>query len=127
MTPFDITVQSAERTLIDKLYAIGDYYLSGNTLQHSRHIYDIYKLESMVKFDGNLRKLADDVRAERVKHKTCLSAQSEVDMNKLLSEIVNKDVFKSDYESVTASLLFENVGYDEVLKSLKRIIEENIF
>ncbi len=81
----------------------------------------------MVKFDGNLRKLADDVRAERVKHKTCLSAQSEVDMNKLLSEIVNKDVFKSDYESVTASLLFENVGYDEVLKSLKRIIEENIF
>lgn len=127
LTPFDITVQSAERTLIDKIYAIGDYYLSGNTLQHSRHIYDIYKLESMVKFDGNLRKLADDVRAERVKHKTCLSAQSEVDMNKLLSEIVNKDVFKSDYESVTASLLFENVGYDEVLKSLKRIIEENIF
>ena len=48
-------------------------------------------------------------------------------MNKLLSEIVNKDVFKSDYESVTASLLFENVGYDEALKSLERIIEENIF
>ena len=127
LTPFDITVQSAERTLIDKLYAIGDYYLSGNTLQHSRHIYDIYKLENIIKFDDELKKLAEDVRTERVKHKTCLSAQNEIDMNKLLSEIVNKDVFKSDYESVTASLLFENVGYDEALKSLERIIAENIF
>ena len=127
LTPFDITVQSAERTLIDKIYAIGDYYLNGNIFQHSRHIYDIYKLESMVEFDEGLKRLVKDVRAERVKHKTCLSAQNEIDMNKILSEIVNKDVFKADYESVTASLLFENVEYNEALKSMRRIIEENIF
>ncbi len=127
LTPFDITVQSAERTLIDKIYAIGDYYLNGNIFQHSRHIYDIYKLESMVEFDEGLKRLVKDVRAERVKHKTCLSAQNEIDMNKILSEIVNKDVFKADYESVTASLLFENVEYNEALKSMRRIIEKNIF
>ncbi len=127
LTPFDITVQSAERTLIDKIYAIGDYYLNGNIFQNSRHIYDIYKLESMVEFDEGLKRLVKDVRAERVKHKTCLSAQNEIDMNKILSEIVNKDVFKADYESVTASLLFENVEYNEALKSMRRIIEENIF
>lgn len=127
LTPFDITVQSAERTLIDKIYAIGDYYLNGNIFQHSRHIYDIYKLESMVEFDEGLKRLVKDVRAERMKHKTCLSAQNEIDMNKILSEIVNKDVFKADYESVTASLLFENVEYNEALKSMRRIIEENIF
>ncbi len=58
------TVQSAERTLVDKIYAIGDYYLSGNTLQHSRHIYSIYKLESIIKFDDELKKLAENVRDE---------------------------------------------------------------
>ena len=81
----------------------------------------------MVEFDEGLKRLVKDVRAERVKHKTCLSAQNEIDMNKILSEIVNKDVFKADYESVTASLLFENVEYNEALKSMRRIIEKNIF
>lgn len=127
LSPFDITVQSAERTLIDKVFAICDYYLSGTQLQHSRHIYDIYKLENIVVFNEKLRELSENVRTERAKHKTCLSAQPGVDINEVLSEIVDKGEFKSDYESVTQSLLFEDVGYDEAIKGLKRVIKENIF
>lgn len=57
LAPFELNVQSAERTLIDKLYALGDYYLDESINRHSRHIYDIYKLLNVVKLDDSLRKL----------------------------------------------------------------------
>ena len=44
LVPFEVNVQTASRPLIDKLYALGDYYLSDAVQEHSRHIYDIYKL-----------------------------------------------------------------------------------
>lgn len=48
LEPFDIKVQSLERTLIDKVFALGDYYLSGAILRTSRHIYDISRLLAKV-------------------------------------------------------------------------------
>ena len=44
LMPFEITTQAIERTLIDKVFAICDYYLSDKIDQHSRHLYDIYKI-----------------------------------------------------------------------------------
>ena len=55
LEPFNINVKSAERTLIDKLYALGDYYLSDAVQEHSRHIYDIYKLLEIVELNEDLR------------------------------------------------------------------------
>lgn len=40
--PFEMQVQSLERTLADKVFALCDYFLTGKTLRHSRHLYDIY-------------------------------------------------------------------------------------
>ena len=71
LEPFSINVQSAERTLIDKLYALGDYYLSNAVQEHSRHIYDIYKLLEIVELNEDLRVLTKEVYDERTGVKKC--------------------------------------------------------
>lgn len=46
---FPMRVQSLNRTLIDKIFAVCDYYLLGKDRRNARHLYDIYKLtEHMV-------------------------------------------------------------------------------
>lgn len=127
LEPFELNVQMAERTFIDKLYVICDYYLSDKVVEHSRHIYDIYKLLDVVEINNELRQLALEVREDRKKHKTCLSAQDGVDINSLLQEIIDKDVYKSDYESITSSLLFEEIEYHTVVKALQIIIDSKLF
>ena len=127
LEPFKIIAQSAERTMIDKLYALGDYYLSGEITEHSRHIYDIYKLSDIVTVNDELRKLAADVRKERQTHKTCLSAQEGINLNKLLLELLDNEAFKADYESITESLLFEDVDYDTAAKGIKRVLQNKLF
>lgn len=127
LQPFEVNVQSAERTFIDKVYALCDYYLSGNTVEHSRHIYDLYKLLHLVSLDESLKELAQAVAAERKTNKTCLSVQEGVSISALLNEIVRKDAYKADYETITSSLLFESVPYEEVIKSLTRISESGVF
>lgn len=126
LSPFELQVQSLERTLIDKIFAIGDYYLDGRITEHSRHIYDLYKLYQNVNIDDNLRLLFKQVREDRKVHPTCFSARDGVDISALLKEIVSKDVYKNDYEAVTASLLFEQVSYETAIKTVKSIIGSDL-
>lgn len=127
LSPFELNVQSADRTLIDKVCAIGDYYLSGKITEHSRHIYDIYKLIEVVNLNDELKLLTKEVLSERKKHKTCLSAQENVDLKKMLYEIIEKDIYKSDYETITSALLFEKVDYADAIGAVYKIIERGIF
>lgn len=124
--PFTVTVQSAERTFIDKIFALGDYYLDGKIQEHSRHIYDLYKLSPIIKWD-TLNDLYTIVLADRRQHKACSSAQEGVDMKVLLKKIVNEKAYKEDYENITESLLFEELKYDEAIKSVESIIQSDIF
>ena len=55
MEPFEIHVQSASRTLVDKVFALCDYTMSNNIKDHSRHIYDIYQLLKIIILDDNLK------------------------------------------------------------------------
>ena len=55
LQPFVLNVQSAERTLIDKVFALGDYYLSYVVYEHSRHVYDIYKLLGVVTLNDSMK------------------------------------------------------------------------
>ena len=98
LEPFELNVQAAERTMIDKLYALGDYYLSKTINGHSRHIYDIYKLLDMVEINDELKRLKEIVHIERKNDKKCPSANDNVNLKALLNEIIEKDVYKSDYE-----------------------------
>lgn len=50
LMPFEITTQAIERTLIDKVFAICDYYLSDKIDQDSRHLYGIYKIAPVYNF-----------------------------------------------------------------------------
>ena len=124
---FELNVQSAERTMIDKLYALADYYLAGTTAEHSRHIYDIYKLLSVVAIDDDLKALAVSVAEERKPHSRSLSVQDGTDIKAVLREIVEKNIYESDYKTITESLFFEPVPYETAIKALNTVLESGLF
>ena len=126
LEPFELNVQSKERTLIDKVFALGDYYLGNKVTEHSRHLYDLYKLSGVVELNDNLKSLVKEVAEERKYHQACLSAQDGVDLKSLIQEIINKDVYKNDYETITSGLLFEEVGYSETKDAVQKIIDSGI-
>lgn len=74
MEPFQIIVQSKERTLVDKVYALGDYYLSNKFEEHSRHIYDIYMLTKCIELTDEIAYMFCDIRKLRQVNKYCYSA-----------------------------------------------------
>ncbi len=127
LEPFELNVQTAERTLIDKLYALGDYYLTDAVHEHSRHIYDIYKLSEIVTIDDNIRVLIKEVYEDRKPHDLCHSAKDGIDMNFLLQEIIDKAVYKKDYEDITSKMLFEEVSYDTAVNALQTIVDFKMF
>lgn len=127
LEPFELNVQSAERTMIDKLYALADYYLAGTTAEHSRHIYDIYKLLSVVEINDELKKLAVSVADERRPHSRSLSVQDGTDIKAVLREIVEQNIYESDYKTITESLLFEPVPYETAIKALNTVLESGLF
>ena len=127
LEPFELNVQTASRTLIDKLYALGDYYLSDAVQEHSRHIYDLYKLSDIVTLDDDLKQLVSEVFEERKPHEQCHSAKEGIDMNTLLQEIIDKDIYKKDYEDITSKMLFEDVPYSTAIKTLQKIVDYKLF
>lgn len=122
LEPFKIRVQSLERTFIDKLFAIADYYLCDEKSEHSRHLYDLCKIKNNIIFDDNFFKLFDEVKNERKVHEKCLSAMDNISLVAVLKEIVEKDYYKKDYEDITCNLLFEKVDYITVKESLIDIV-----
>lgn len=121
LSPFEMKIQGIERTFIDKIFAICDYYIQGKTAKHSRHIYDIYKLFPKVE-SQNLKQLYEDVRNVRKLSPVCPSAADGVDVKALLREIISKEVYKSDYQLITEKILEEVVSYDTAIKTLERIV-----
>ena len=124
LEPFKIRVQSLERTFIDKLFAIADYYLANEKSEHSRHLYDLYKIKNNINFNEDFFKLFNEVRNERKTHEKCLSAMDNISIKDVLKEIVEKDYYKDDYENITCNLLFEKVQYNIVKDSLISIIDK---
>lgn len=122
LEPFSMKVQGIDRTLIDKVFAICDYYLQGKVQKHSRHIYDIYKLLPLVSLDDTFQVLFEEVRTVRAKSNICLSAQPEINIPNILEKIIEEKVYKRDYEELTVQLLEEQIPYEEAITALERII-----
>ena len=127
LNPFEMKVQGLDRTLIDKVFAVCDYYLSGRVKKHSRHIYDIYKLSPLVRQDDDFRKLIQEVRDVRSKASICLSAQPDVNVTELLYKIIRDEVYKEDYNTLTVRLLKEKVDYNESIQVLRKIADSGFF
>jgi hypothetical protein len=125
MQPFEITAQSLERTFVDKVFALGTHYLSNRINRQSRHLYDLHKILPHIQMDEDLRNLFGEVRVawnNRKGNKEWEAAEDVEDLPKLLKEIISKEVYKSDYENVTEKLLFDDVSYEEVIGSFKKIV-----
>lgn len=129
LDPFDMKVQGFERTFVDKVFAICDYYLKGNVQKHSRHIYDIYKLFPLVCElpREELKKLVNDVRKERAKLKSCPSACEGVNVVELLEKIIYDKVYKEDYDNITNRLLDEKVEYEVAIEAIIEIASYGLF
>ena len=123
LQPFKMYVQAVERTFIDKIFALCDYYMEGKSTRLSRHLYDIYKLNRLIVFDESFRTLFKEVRVHRAEMEVCPSAQPGVDIRKLIKDICDSDYYKADYESITSYFTSDSVDYNDAKNCLISISE----
>ena len=122
LEPFEMKVQGLDRTLADK-----DYYMQGRVKKHSRHIYDIYKLLQIVPQTDEFKALIKEVRGVRAMTNICPSAQPDVNVPEMLKFLIENEVYKEDYENITARILEEDVSYDVAIEAVKKIAESGMF
>ena len=127
LMPFEITTQTIERTLVDKVFAICDYYMQGKTERHSRHLYDIHKIVTYVGIMDEMKRLVPEVRAVRSNLSICPSAMEAVNVTNILYEIIDKQVYKMDYENITLGLLFVPETYQAVIQSIRQLAESGMW
>lgn len=126
LQPFTMQVQAIERTFIDKVFALCDYYLEGKSTRLSRHLYDLYKLYPQIVFNQELLDLVTQVREHRSKMNICPSAKPEIDIKQTIHDICASDYFKADYESITTYFISDFVPY-EAAKQCYVDIANNLF
>lgn len=88
LMPFEITTQTVERTLVDKVFALCDYYMQGAIAHHSRHLYDIYKIVDSIGITDEVVKLIPEVREARSELSICPSAKEDICVTGILNEII---------------------------------------
>lgn len=124
----NMKVQSLERTLIDKVFAVCDYRIQNRQERESRHLYDICKLIEKVDVNEELDMLIDIVRDDRMDSKNNPSAQLEYNIPEMLAEIIETRFYESDYKNVTQKLLYENISYDYAIENgIKKISQMDVF
>ncbi|MCL1904777.1 MAG: nucleotidyl transferase AbiEii/AbiGii toxin family protein, partial [Methanomassiliicoccaceae archaeon] len=124
---FDITVQSLELTLVDKLYALNTYYLKGRIDARSRHLYDIHKILPHVVFDKEFFDLLAEIGEKERNDFEKMREPVDFDPSGLagsLREIVDEETYRKDYENNTMPLLFDRTPYEDVIASLLSVIDE---
>ncbi len=116
LEPFTMKTQAISRTIIDKIFAVCDYYMVGKATRNSRHLYDIFKLKKYIAIDDSFKSLFADVR----KHRTSMdikitpSSRADVDLIAVAEEIIRTDFYAADYASSTMKLISDNVPYETV-------------
>lgn len=125
---FPMRVQSLNRTLIDKVFAVCDYYLQDKAHRNARHLYDIYKLAEYVEVDRNFLELVKEVRAHRITMGSEIAPAAPLDVNilELVQKLCDEDFYKEDYRETTLKLISDSLDY-EILKKHYRELVEKIF
>lgn len=124
---FSMNLQSLERTYIDKVFALCDYYLQGKSKRCSRHLYDIYKLTPLIEFDDGFVVLIREVRAHRSRMKVCPSAQDAVDVPAIILEFCDNSFYRADYQAITSYFSADTVSYDEVIRQMRVLADSDLF
>lgn len=125
--PFKMNVQGIDRTLIDKVFALCDYYMQNNITRHSRHIYDIYMLLPKVNQDSAFKALVKHIRSVRKKLSSAPSAKDDIDIPKMLLTIIEKRIYEADYKEITTYFQNRSVDYETVIGALKEIAIGGMF
>lgn len=128
--PFEVaevimSVQSVERTFIDKVFAVCDYRIQNKQDRNSRHLYDLCKLSKVVELNEELDQLIDVVREDRMKSKNNPSAQLQYVIPDMLKEIIESKFYEFDYKNLTEKLLYEDVPYEYTIENGIAIITES--
>ena len=127
LMPFEITTQTIERTLVDKVFAVCDYHMQEKIDRHSRHLYDIHKIVEKIGISDEVKKLIPEVRAIRSQIIVCPSAKAGICVEDVLREIIESQVYKKDYEDITMGLLFAPETYETVIRSLQKIVDSGMW
>lgn len=123
--PFQMITQSIERTFIDKIFALCDYHLTQNYDRHSRHLYDLHKIWKSGALNINI---VLDIMPEVIGNRQQFEGRNPscgigAKPKQILKDIIQNDVYKSDYQEVTSKLIYKAVPYQQCIKSLEEIIE----
>ena len=110
---------------MDKVFAVCDYKIQNMQDRDSRHLYDICKLLIEVELNGELDKLIDMVRDDRMQSKNNPSAQLDYYIPDMLKEIIRSRFYESDYKNVTQKLLYEDISYDYAIENGIAIVAES--
>ena len=127
LEPFEMKVQSLERTFIDKVYATCDYYLQGKSRRLSRHLYDLHKIYPRIIFDDDFKNLTREVKAHRAKLSICPSAQPDVNISNLIQKYCSEDFYKKDFDIITETLINEEINYSDVITTMLKIAELDVW
>jgi predicted nucleotidyltransferase component of viral defense system len=120
-----MTVQTVDRALVDKVFAVCDYYLANMAERDSRHLYDICRLLPHVALDDRLDELIDTVRQDRMFSKNNPSAQPEYNIPDMLREIIRTRFYEQDYKNITQSLLYDDVSYEQAIRDGIAVVAES--
>lgn len=57
----------------------------------------------------------------------CPSAQPDVNVPEMLNFLIENEIYKEDYETITARILEEDVSYDVAIEAVKKIVASGMF
>jgi hypothetical protein len=123
LKPFDVRVQALERTFVDKIFAVCDYYMSGRINGQSRHLYDLHKILPQMTLNDNLKDFVEDIRKVREGKRDCLSASKDVYLPEMVNVAMASEIYKKDYNEKTAPLLYETVAYKDIEATMRTIAD----
>ena len=124
---FSMNLQSLERTYIDKIFALCDYYMQGKSKRYSRHLYDVYKLTPLIDFDNKFVSLVKEIREHRAQMTVCPSAKEGVDVSAIITEFCDNSFYEEDYQSITSYFTEDFVSYEDTIKNMRKIIQDISF
>lgn len=118
---FDMKLQAIERTYIDKIFALCDYYIQGKSKRYSRHLYDIYKLTDKIDVKNALVNLYSEIREHRRCMENCPSAKDGVNISELINKFCDADFYKEDYVEITNYFADDYVAYEDTIVQMRKI------
>ena len=104
-------------------------YVTGSVIKELREKNQLTQaqLAEKIGVSDDVKKLIPEVRAIRSEMNVCPSSKEGVCVPDILREIIESQVYKKDYEDITMGLLFVPENYENVIESLKRIVDSEMW